>query len=133
MKTNFVRGFLLFAALAQLASCEIPISDLEQERLADSMDEHLKAVLVGTWYVDNPAVGTPCMRLGEEGDLLVVEYDSVGAALEVAGAWRLEDDVFTKIVREQAQNFDLVKLTSKALVYRESDGLQAQHSFHRGQ
>ncbi|MDR0688500.1 MAG: hypothetical protein LBF55_07465 [Prevotellaceae bacterium] len=97
-----------------------------------SMDEHLKAVLVGVWYVDNPAIGTPYMSLGKEGDMLVVEYDAAGAALEVAGAWRLKDDVFTKIIHEQAQNFDLVKPTSKALAYRESGERQAQHSFHRG-
>ncbi|MDR0414962.1 MAG: hypothetical protein LBH84_06070 [Prevotellaceae bacterium] len=133
MKTKFVREFLLLAVLAQLSGCEIPISDLEQREVAGSVDEHLKALLVGVWYVDNPAVGTPCMSLEREGVMRMVEYDSAGVELEVTGAWRIEDDVFTKIVRHRAQNFDLVMLTSKTLVYREISERQAHHSFHRGQ
>lgn len=121
----------LLSASAHLTGCEVPIERLEQTSVADSMDDHLKALLVGTWYVDNPAVGAPCMALKKEGAMLIVEYGANGAPAEIAGAWRLEDDVFTQVVGGEAKNFSLVKLTTKALVYAEIEPEAAQYSFHK--
>jgi hypothetical protein len=132
MKTISYCLFLAFAMLLHLGGCEVPISNLEQRELAGNMDEHLQALFVGTWYVDNPDVGTPCMCLRKEGSMNIVEYDSTGAMVELTGAWRLKDDIFTKIVGEKAQNFVLLRLTSKALAYEEFDGERRQYSFHRG-
>jgi hypothetical protein len=121
----------LLSASALLIGCEVPIEQLEQKDIADSMDEHLRALFVGTWYVDNPATGTPCMTLEREGAMLIVEYDASGVSSEIAGAWRVEDDIFTQVVNEEARNFLLVKLTTKTLVYEETKTKSAQYYFHK--
>jgi hypothetical protein len=131
MKKNVSVLLMLLTASAHFAGCEVPIDKLEQRDVADSMDDHLRALLVGTWYYDNPDAGTPCMNLEKGGAMVIVEYSAAGAAVEVAGAWKLEDDIFTQVVNEEAKNFALVKLTGKALVYEESGANLAQHSFHK--
>jgi hypothetical protein len=121
----------LLTTSAHLTICEVPIDKLEQKNVTSSMDDHLRALLVGTWYYDNPSVGAPYMSLEKEGAMVIVEYSDAGIAVEAAGTWRLEDDVFTQVLNEEAKSFELVKLTSKALIYEESRARSAQYSFHK--
>jgi hypothetical protein len=131
MKKNVPFFLMLLTASAHFAGCEVAIDKLEPRDVVDSMDDHLRALLVGTWYYDNPDAGTPYMNLEKGGAMVIVEYSATGAAVEVTGTWRLADDIFTQVVNEEATNFALVKLTTKALAYEESGTNSAQHSFHK--